>query len=271
MACQQARPSATVPLAPAPRMQTSTRGQATVHRRDDGRAFDHRRIATNTIKRGNMKQLRLLAVAAIAICALSAAVAANANAAAHITYSGSGHFTISSGSGELVTAVGTEIFCTGDVGSGQLGPNPALTALLTVSFVGCETAGLPCTSAGQKSGLIDTTQLVATLGDINKTTVGALLKPETGTAFLLPSKCGTAAFEVKGSVIGELASTQNDKQKTSLVVSFTQSAGSQTIKKFEGEATENNLEANLGKGFEKAGLKSTETLTLESGGGQLLP
>ncbi len=217
-----------------------------------------------------MKQLRLLAVAAIAICALSATVAANANAAAHITYSGNGHFTISSGPGELVTTGGLSVFCTGDTGTGQLGANPAQTALLTVSFVGCESGGFPCTSTGGKSGLIDTKTLEATLGDINPTTVGALLKPDTGTEFVPTTKCGTIKFEAKGSVIGEFKNTQNDHNTTALTLTFLQSAGVQTIKKFEG-GPENTLEAELGKGFEKAGLESMETLTLTNGSGQLLP
>ncbi len=217
-----------------------------------------------------MKQLRLLAVAAIAICALSAAVAANANAAAHITYSGNGHFTISSGEGELVTVAGLKVFCAGDTGSGQLGANPALTAALTVSFVGCESGGFPCTSTGGKSGLIDTTQLVAALGDISATTAGALLSPKSAAEFVPVTKCGTIKFEAKGSVIGEFKNTQNDKNTKALTLTFKQAAGVQAIKKFL-VGPENTLEANLGKGFEKAGLESSETLTLESGSGQLLP
>ncbi len=218
-----------------------------------------------------MKQLRLVAVALCALCAFSAVLVSNASAAAHITYSGNGKFTIASGEGELVTTGGTSVFCTGDTGTGKLGANPATSAELTVSFTGCESAGLPCTSTGGKSGLIDTTKLTATFGDIKTTEAGALLKPTTGEPFIVATKCGTVAFEAKGSVIGSFASTQNDKNTKALTLAFTETAGVQGVKKFEGESTENTIKANLGKGFETAGLKSSETLTLSEGSGQLLP
>ncbi len=215
---------------------------------------------------------RLAGIAILATFILGIALTGTASAAAHITYSGNGRFPISSGEQQTETAGGLSFFCTGDLGSGKLGANPATTVELTISLVGCELDGFPCTSSGGKSGLIDFVKLIATLGDINETTAGALLKPASGTSFVVPAKCGTIAYELKGSVIGEFKSTQNDKNTKALTLTFAQSKGIQAIKKFEGEANESTLEINLGKGFEKAGLESTETLTLEgTGAGQLLP
>ncbi len=214
---------------------------------------------------------RLAGIAILAAFILGIALTGTASATAHITYSGNGQFTISSGPVEEVTVGGISLTCEGSLGSGKLGANPAITAELTISLAGCESAGFPCTSSGGKSGLIDFVKLVATLGDINKTTAGALLKPASGTSLIASTKCGSIALELKGSVIGEFKSTQNDKNTKALTLTFAQSKGIQAIKKFEGEANENTIEANLGKGFEKAGIEFTETLTLATGSGQLLP
>jgi hypothetical protein len=220
-----------------------------------------------------MKYLRLVGIAIFAICALTAAMATTANAAeppALITYSGSGAFTITSGAGELETSGKLRVTCTGDNGTGQLGKNQATTAELTVTFTGCEIGGLKCKSAGLANGNIQTVKLAATLGRIKAGEAGILIKPKTGTAFLVPVLCGgEVEFTATGSVIGTL--TPVDTQTNKLTAKFTQVGGLQTIKKFEGETTVNNLIAKIGSsGLEQAGLESVETLTLREGSGQLL-
>jgi hypothetical protein len=220
-----------------------------------------------------MKYLRLVGIAIFAICALTAAMATTANAAeppALITYSGSGAFTVSSGAGELETSGKIKVTCTGDDGTGQLGKNQATTAELTITFLSCETLGLKCKSAGLANGNIQTVQLAATLGRIKAGEAGILIKPKTGTAFLVPVLCGgEVEFTAIGSVIGKL--TQVDTQTKQLTATFTQAGGLQTIKKFEGETTTNNLIAKVGvTGAEQAGLVSEEKLTLREGSGQLL-
>jgi hypothetical protein len=219
-----------------------------------------------------MKYLRLMGIAILAIFAVSA-IAASTASAAKVTYSGNGKFTVTSGEGKLETVGGTTVTCKNDVGNGQLGKNAATTAELTVSFTGCALLGKKCTSTGGTVGLIDTVKLLATLGDIKAKEVGGvLLKPASGTAFLVPVKCGETEFAVKGSIIGEFT-TKLDTQTNALAVSFalkTGEKGKQTITKFAGEEKTNVLESTIEGVTEVAGLESKETLTLTEGSGQLL-
>jgi hypothetical protein len=87
-----------------------------------------------------MRYLRLVGIAMLLICAISAITVSTASAA-KITYSGSGKLSITGGEGKLETVGGTEVTCKGKVGTGQLGKSTATTAELTVSFTGCELLG----------------------------------------------------------------------------------------------------------------------------------
>jgi hypothetical protein len=213
-----------------------------------------------------MKRLKMVTVAVLLIGALSAVAAASASAADQLAYTGNGKFSLGSGSGVLETASGLQITCTSDSGNGVLAsPSPATTALLTVSFKGCKSAGKACTSEGQASGTVQTKTLEATF---LLTTAGAgairlTPDPATGTAFLPPSKCGSIAFEVEGSVIGTL----KEASSTELTAGFLQTSGVQAITKAKKETEEfsGQLKANLGSGLELAGLESTEALKPETG------
>jgi len=219
-----------------------------------------------------MRYLRLIGIAVLAICAVTA-VAASTASAAKITYSGNGQFTITSGAGKLETVSGVQITCKSDVGTGKLAASPATSAELTVSFRNCEFLGVKCTSTGATAGLIDTVKLLATLGDVkSKEVAGALLKPLSGTEFLVPVKCGETAFSVKGSVIGEFTN-KLDTQTNLLTIKFGLKAGEkgkQAITKFAGEEKTNVLESTIEGKTEVAGLESTEDLILTGGSGQLL-
>jgi hypothetical protein len=219
-----------------------------------------------------MMHFRLLCWAMLMACAIGA-ITANAASAAKITYSGSGRFSVTSGSGKLETAGGTQLACKSDVGSGQLGKSPATTAALTVSFVGCEFLGKKCTSSGGTTGLLDTVKLLATFGEVKtKEVAGALLKPASGTAFLVAVKCGESELSVKGSIIGEFT-TKLDTQTNLFTIAFALKAGEkgkQGITKFAGETKENTLESTVEGVTEVAGLESRESLLLLEGSGQLL-
>lgn len=225
-----------------------------------------------------MKYLRLVAIALFAIGALTALMATAANAAevsALITYSGTGAFTISSGPGELETSSKVKIVCKADNGTGQFGGKGGTTrsttiAELTVTFTGCETSALKCTTPGLTAGNIQTVPLVATFGRIKAGEAGLLLRPKTGTAFLGSVVCGgVVPLSVTGSVIGVI--TPVDEQTSEFKLTFTQSsAGLQTVKKFENSAVINNLIATTTGGPEEAGLVSTETIKLKEGSGIIL-
>jgi hypothetical protein len=215
-----------------------------------------------------------MGIALLAIFALAAVAASSASASAGITYSGNGKFAISSGEGTLETATkGLSITCSSDVGAGHLngtaggGNSLATTASLTVAFKGCKSAGKACTTTGAASGEIKTTLVTATIGEDENGKAAVSLTPESGTAFVQTSLCGTSVkFEAKGSVVALLS--PEDKQTKTLTATFTQTSGVQEDKKLNG--VEDKLEAELGSGFEPAGLASVETLTLENGTGILL-
>jgi hypothetical protein len=220
-----------------------------------------------------MRYLRLIGIAILAVTAISA-IAASSASAMKLTYSGAGKFTVTSGAGTLETVGGVQVTCKTDLGTGQLGKSPATTAELTVSFSECEALGKKCTSSGGASGLIDTVKLLATFGEVKTKEVGgALLKPASGTAFLVPVKCGATALAVTGSVIGEFT-TKLDTQTNLVTLLFGLKAGEkvkQAITKFVGEEKTNVLESSLeGGAFEVAGLESKEDLLLINGSGQLL-
>jgi hypothetical protein len=220
-----------------------------------------------------MKQLRLGLLALAAICALSVTWVTYANAAeppASFTYTGSGAFTITSGAFNFETSGKVEMGCTASNGTGQFGKSRATTAELTVTLTGCETLGLKCKSAGLANGNLQTVKLLATLGQIKAGEAGILLKPKTGTAFFVPVLCGgEIELTWTGSVIGEL--TPIDTQTKTLAATFRQTGGLQTIKKFEGETTSNNLIQKFGPGgSEQLGLELEQQLTLKNGSGQLL-
>jgi hypothetical protein len=220
-----------------------------------------------------MRQLRLVLLALVAFCAFSATWVTYASAAeppALFTYSGSGAFTLSNGTLVLETSGKVSIDCTGGNGTGQFGKSQATTAELTITLTGCEALGLKCKSAGLANGNMQTVKLLATLGRIKAGEAGILIKPKTGTAFLVPVLCG-GEVEVTwtGSVIGKL--TPVDTQTKQLTATFEQKGGLQTIKKFEGETTSNNLICKIGVGgVEQLGVSLAQTLTLITGSGQLL-
>jgi hypothetical protein len=226
-----------------------------------------------------MKYLRLVGIAILAICAISA-IAASTASAAKFTYSGNGRFSITSGEGKLETTGGTQITCKGDVGTGQLGKSAATTAELTVSFTGCAVLGKKCTSTGGTAGLIDTVKLLATFGDVTAGTVGgALIKPKSETAFLVPVKCGESTLTVTGSIIGTFTNLSGgttgvlDVQTNLLNLTFALRSGVKglpAITNFAGESHVNLLESTLEGKVEAAGLESKESLLLLEGSGQLL-
>jgi hypothetical protein len=220
-----------------------------------------------------MCTLRLAGIAMLAVCMVSG-IAASTSSAMKITYSGSGKFTVTAGADTTETVSGTELTCKTNAGTGQLGKSPATTAEVTISFSGCEALGKKCTSSGGTSGLIDTVKLLITFGEIETKKVGgALLKPASGTAFLVPVKCGEATLAWTGSVIGEFT-TKLDTQTSLVTLSFGLKAGEkgkQAITKFVGEEKTNVLESSLeGGAFEVTGLESKEDLLLIGGSGQLL-
>jgi hypothetical protein len=233
------------------------------------KALSHQRYK---IKEPDMRKLRLVQLIILAI-GIASGIAANSASAAKITYSGSGRFTISSGASRKETVGGVGITCNSDLGTGQLGKSPATTAELTISFQGCELLGKKCKSSGGAAGLIDTVKLLATFGDVKvKEVGGALLKPASGTAFLIPVTCGETEISSKGSLIGEFT-TKLDTQTKTFAVTFslkTGEKGKQAITKFAGEEKTNVIELTIEGVTEVAGVESTETLTLEGGSGQLL-
>jgi hypothetical protein len=220
-----------------------------------------------------MKQVRLVLVVFVTICAFGATWVTYANAAeppASFTYSGSGAFTLTGQELDWETSGKFRMSCTGSNGTGQFGKRAATTAELTITFTGCEASGFACKSAGLPIGNLQTVKLAATLGRIGEGQAGLLLKPKAGTAFFVPATCnGEGELTWSGSAIGKL--TPVDTQSKTLRLAFTQTQGLQTIQKFEGATTSNNLVAKiLADGPEQMGLSLEPQLTLKEGSGQLV-
>jgi hypothetical protein len=207
----------------------------------------------------------------IVALAILTSMAASAQAALpQITYTLGGAFTVKSAEGVLETVGGVAITCTGDTGSGLLGASPTKNATnISIEFDGCKSAGKTCTTIGEAAGTIVTKKLIASIGYLNsaKKEVAALLSQPTNKAFA-EFKCGTVLGSVDGEgVLAKLTPVNTIVKKWTLT--FVQTAGVQALKKLEGDAEEFTLKAELGKGLEEAGLRSTEELGLVEGEGTL--
>jgi hypothetical protein len=95
------------------------------------------------------------------------------------------------------TSVGA-VTCSGGSSKGEI--TGLKTSVETRKFVGCQSEGKPCNSAGQKKGTVVTNELESELGDTSGG-VGTRLSPVTGEV-LVEYACEGLNFVTRGSVIG---------------------------------------------------------------------
>jgi hypothetical protein len=96
------------------------------------------------------------------------------------------------------TSVG-EVTCAGGSSKGEI--TGLKTSVETRTFVGCQSEGRSCNSAGQKKGTVVTNALAGELGYTPGGGVGTRLSPVTGEV-LAEYACQGLDFVTRGSVIG---------------------------------------------------------------------
>jgi hypothetical protein len=139
----------------------------------------------------------------------------------------------------------------------------------TVTFTGCETAGLPCNSAGEASGVIKTFTLAGEIGALSSTLPGARLfsQAEGRGGKLAEFQCGggLVTVVVTGSVIGSLSGASGNtvaegKIPTSGKLTFAESGGAQKYTKFVGESEGEQLTSTVNGSPELGGQSVIATL-----------
>jgi len=137
-----------------------------------------------------------------------------------------------------------KITCTGGSSTGEV-TTPTKTTNNVATFKGCETSELPCASAGQPSGTIQTVKMDGVLGNVTATLPGIRLfapgeggkSPKTGALATFECGGGLVKVVVSGSVIGSLSGAQGKtpeegKFATSSKITFAESLGAQKYTKF---------------------------------------
>lgn len=172
-----------------------------------------------------------------------------------------GAFTSTSTTDHLV-AGSNKINCTKDSDEGLIGGKKSVGELL-ITFSGCklELFGIECKSKGAKPEEIMTVKLRGTFGYINKSTklVGIKLEPESGTEFTQGEvECVGTKVKVTGSLIG-VVSPVNTKS-TSGTIELTASGSKQAHELIEiGEKDETGVKLKASLNGEPAMEASEET------------
>lgn len=153
-----------------------------------------------------------------------------------------GYAFTGTGGGSNLEIVGIGgLTCTAFADAGTFN-GPKSAGGINVTFTGCELLHHQC-ETGATLGEINTSPLKGEIGYINKATheVGVLLSSETGIYEVPAMHCAELGLRTSGSVIGVVTSPVNVFTSTA-TLTFSQSAGFQSVKKFEGEAGEHTLE-----------------------------
>jgi hypothetical protein len=214
-----------------------------------------------------MKFTKLVVLAAVAVCAVSALAAATASALPEFLPTNTkAKFTSTSGPGTLFSG-GGNVECTSDTNEGQILSATHFDVLIL--FKGCKAFGFAnCTTAGQPSGTIHITGL-GLLGFIKKTApldVGASIEI-TGLNAKLEEKSpaefscagGLAKIAIRGAAIG-LIEPLNTSSTTGKL-GYKAPGGKQEFTKFEGGAELTFESSKNGGAFEKAAEETTDTIT----------
>lgn len=178
-----------------------------------------------------------------------------------------------SGPGTLETVGGNTVTCAQDVNDGVV--INATEDRTTVRFERCNAFGVvPCKTAGEEEGVIETNRLRSKLRYINHVTkeVGDVLEPARGEV-LAEFECAGIPIEVKGSVIGVVpAGAFEAELEEEGELLFAQTEGVQSVKEYEMEEPAGSgtwvkvpdfLETKIGAEgeWEESGEETTDTIT----------
>jgi hypothetical protein len=216
-------------------------------------------------------RIRTIGLALVAAFALSAIASATASAALPEIVNKEGKtlvknkYTSKSGKATLETGKNGAVICSASTDKGET--TGVKTGVSTVTFTGCESTGIKCSSSGAKSGEIvskATSQVVYELNSKKEKEAALLLVAEEATI-----KCSAfQTLKVKGSVLGLLSPI--NKLSKELTLTFLQTKGAQASTEYgnEGEEMKKAVTETKGEGlktfaFEPSGLETVDTLTFE--------
>jgi hypothetical protein len=197
-----------------------------------------------------MKRISMVALAAVALFAFSVASASATQPVFYGVGEIGGTVATQNISGTLGAAFlegktsKAKISCTSGTATGEVTGATKVKNNVT-TFVGCESGGLPCKSAGDPEGTIKTAALDGVLGNVTATAPGIRLfapgeggkKPKTGALATFTCAGGAVSAVVSGSVIGSLSGAQGKevaegKFAASAKLTFAETAGKQKYESF---------------------------------------
>jgi hypothetical protein len=180
---------------------------------------------------------------------------------------GKGKFTSSGGVGILTTVGGSAVECATESSAGEYKPggNNKEEAGVFVTFRGCKSAGLSCTSKGAKAGELVTNELEGIVGwqskALKKTDLELFPAKSVTSGLFIEFECVGLLVKVKGHV---LVPIKNDAMKETEILKFVATKGKQKPEKWEESPEKAILEAAFsnfkGGAFEQAGQQITSTI-----------
>jgi hypothetical protein len=140
----------------------------------------------------------------------------------------------------------------------------------TVTFKGCETAGVKCNSEGGAAGEIKITLtiVITTIKATDKALLAFTVSKSAYPEGIFSFKCGFLTTRLRGAFLIPIGEAQEHLLKTKDNFKAEQSAGLQKPTSYEDEKSKSikdtlELETPTGKKFEQAGLTSAEEVTFE--------
>jgi hypothetical protein len=169
-------------------------------------------------------------------------------------------FTSTEHASTFATLLGKTMTCESDTDAGEyIGASEDRE---TITFKGCKSAGIPCTSVGLAAGEVQTNELISRYGFVKAPkSVGVSLEPGPKSGGdVLTAGCGALTIEIRGSVI---APVPIDKMVLTFTEKFVAAKGKQKPENFEGQPKD-VLESSFAKAaFEQTGFTSADTVTNE--------
>ncbi|HTZ63278.1 MAG TPA: hypothetical protein VMB51_04175 [Solirubrobacteraceae bacterium] len=168
--------------------------------------------------------------------------------------------TTSGGKGTLETVGKLGVSCTTETSVGEFSGTKEAKNIV-VTFNGCESGGISCSTAGSARGELVTKSLEGVIGWENKAKkeVAFDLYPEGKTGLFIEFACSALTFAVRGSVLVPLKPV--DKMLASMTLKYKASKGVQQLTHFEGGAEDILETSHKGLPYEQSGQTITTVLT----------
>jgi hypothetical protein len=175
-------------------------------------------------------------------------------------------FTSSGGVGVLTTVGGSGVECKAESSTGEFVPgNNKEETGIVVTFTGCKSTGLPCTTPNAKSGELVTNELEGLVGwenkALKKTDFELIPSKNVASGFFIEFECEGLLVKVRGKL---LVPIKNDKMTETETLKYKAKKGKQKPEKWEESSGNAILEAAFsnfkGGAFEQAAQEITATV-----------